>query len=178
MPREICVLVVEKPSTVTSSLVTNQILYLTMAKNTSSSGFRKIDVDQYSEDNFKEDETDSVSVGADENEVNSFLQKGKMLDALKAVLNAAPIGIKNQQVKENAFNLTLRVLLAIKPSQIEEIVSSLDVDYLDTLMKYVYKGFEYPSEGSSGQLLLWHEKIYNIGGVGCIVRVLADTRRV
>lgn len=47
-----------------------------MAKNTSSSAFRKIDVDQYSEDNFKEDETDSGGqVGPDENEVNSLLQK-------------------------------------------------------------------------------------------------------
>lgn len=47
-----------------------------MAKNTSSSAFRKIDVDQYSENNFREDETDSGgSVGPDENEVNNLLQK-------------------------------------------------------------------------------------------------------
>ncbi|XP_056632072.1 actin-related protein 2/3 complex subunit 5-C [Diorhabda carinulata] len=150
-----------------------------MAKNTSSSAFRKIDVDQYSEDNFKEDDTDAgASVGPDENEVNSLLQKGKQLDALKVVLNNAPLGIKNQQIKENAFNLAFKVLIAIKPSQIEEVVNSLDADSLDTLMKYVYKGFEYPSEGSSGHLLLWHEKIYNIAGVGCIVRVLSDTRRI
>lgn len=31
-----------------------------MAKNTSSSAFRKIDVDQYNEDNFKEDEDELV----------------------------------------------------------------------------------------------------------------------
>ncbi|CAH1109111.1 unnamed protein product [Psylliodes chrysocephalus] len=150
-----------------------------MAKNTSSSAFRKIDVDQYSENNFREDETDSGgSVGPDENEVNNLLQKGKHLDALKVVLNNAPLGIKNQVIKDNAFNIAFKVLLAIKPSQIEEVTNSLNIEYLDTLMKYVYKGFECPSEGSSGHLLLWHEKIYNIGGVGCIVRVLSDTRRV
>lgn len=76
------------------------------------------------------------------------------------------------------MNLTLRVLLSIKPSQIEEAVNSLNSDLIDVLMKYVYKGFEFPSEGSSGHLLLWHEKIYNIGGVGCIVRVLSDARKV
>lgn len=81
-------------------------------------------------------------------------------------------------LQENALSLTLRVILSIKPSQIEEIVNSLDNSLLDTLMKYVYKGFETPSEGSSGLLLLWHEKIYNLGGVGCIVRVLSDTRRI
>ncbi|XP_063902291.1 actin-related protein 2/3 complex subunit 5-B [Zophobas morio] len=149
-----------------------------MAKNTSSSAFRKIDVDQYSEDNFKEDDGDQGGpAGPDENEVNSLLQKGKYMEALKSVLSNAPLGSKNQQVKENAVNLTLRVLLAVKPSQIEEAVNSLSPDLIDILMKYIYRGFEYPSEGSSGHLLIWHEKVYNIGGVGCIVRVLSDTRR-
>lgn len=47
-----------------------------MAKNTFSSAFRKIDVDQYSEDNFKEDDGDQGGpTGPDENEVNSLLQK-------------------------------------------------------------------------------------------------------
>lgn len=48
-----------------------------MAKNTSSSAFRKIDVDQYNEDNFKEDETDSGSQqsGPDENEITKLLAK-------------------------------------------------------------------------------------------------------
>ncbi|XP_066260640.1 actin-related protein 2/3 complex subunit 5-C [Euwallacea similis] len=149
-----------------------------MAKNTSSSAFRKIDVDQYCEDNYKEDEVDQVGPhGPDENEVKNLLQKGKLIDALKVVLINAPLGSKNQQIKENALNLTLRVLLSIKPSQIEEAVNSLEEEQLDILMKYVYKGFENPSEGSSGHLLVWHEKVYNVGGVGCIVRVLSDTRR-
>ncbi|CAH1369494.1 unnamed protein product [Tenebrio molitor] len=149
-----------------------------MAKNTSSSAFRKIDVDQYCEDNFKEDDGDQGGpTGPDENEVNSLLQKAKQLEALKAVLSNAPLGSKNQQIKENAVNLTLRVLLSIKPSQIEEAVNSLSPDLIDVLMKYIYRGFEYPSEGSSGHLLIWHEKVFNVGGVGCIVRVLSDTRR-
>lgn len=69
------------------------------------------------------------------------------------------------------------MLLAIKGSQIDEAVNSLAPELIDVLMKYVYKGFEYPSEGRSGHLLMWHEKIYSVGGVGCIVRVLSDTKR-
>ncbi|VEN54362.1 unnamed protein product, partial [Callosobruchus maculatus] len=103
---------------------------------------------------------------------------GKLLEALKTVLINAPVGVKNQQIKENALTLALKVILSIKTSQIDDILNGLDSELLDTLMKYIYKGFEYPSEGSSGHLLLWHEKIYNIAGVGCIVRVLADRRRV
>ena len=47
-----------------------------MAKNTSSSAFRKLDVDQYCEDNFNEDEVDQIGPqGPDENEVKNLLQK-------------------------------------------------------------------------------------------------------
>lgn len=52
-----------------------------MAKNTSSSAFRKIDVDQYCEDNFKEDEVDQGGpTGPDENEVLSLLNKYPLLN--------------------------------------------------------------------------------------------------
>lgn len=80
--------------------------------------------------------------------------------------------------QDNALALTLRVLLAIKSAQIEDVVANLSQDDIDILMKYIYRGFEYPSEGSSGHLLLWHEKVYNIGGTGSIVRVLSDRMKV
>lgn len=47
-----------------------------MAKNTSSSAFRKIDIDQYNEDNFKEDEAEqAVPTGPDEGEVCAMLNQ-------------------------------------------------------------------------------------------------------
>lgn len=47
-----------------------------MAKNTFSSAFRKIDVDQYCEDHFNEEEADlGGRTGPDENEVVSLLNK-------------------------------------------------------------------------------------------------------
>lgn len=148
-----------------------------MAKNTSSYAFRKIDVDQYNEDNFKEEEADGGTAGPDENEIITLLGQGKNVEALISVLRSAPLGCKNQQVKDNALNLTLKVLLSIKSNQIEDAVGKLDRELVDVLMKYVYRGFEIPSEGSSGHLLLWHEKAYNVGGVGSIVRVLSDSKR-
>ncbi|XP_017466241.1 PREDICTED: actin-related protein 2/3 complex subunit 5 [Rhagoletis zephyria] len=151
-----------------------------MAKNTSSSAFRKIDVDQYNEDNFKEDEADAISatVGPDENEITTLLTQGKSVEALVNVLQNAPLRCKHQVVKDNALNITLRVLLSIKSSQMDQAVEALEQnDLLDVLMKYIYRGFEIPSEGSSGHLLQWHEKAFAKGGVGCIVRVLSDTNR-
>lgn len=73
-----------------------------MAKNTSSSAFRKINVDQYNEDNFKEDEIDSngtTYTGPDDAEITKLLNTGKNVEALKLVLENAPLTSKNQQAK-------------------------------------------------------------------------------
>ncbi|XP_051164570.1 actin-related protein 2/3 complex subunit 5 [Leptopilina boulardi] len=148
--------------------------------DTSDSAFRKIDVDQYNDNNFKEEEVDSGTTGPtgpDENEILQLLSQGKNAEALISVLKSAPLGCKNQQIKDNARNLTQKVLLSIKSNQIDDCISQLDRDLIDVLMKYIYRGFEIPTDGSSGHLLLWHEKVYNVGGVGCIVRVFADSKR-
>lgn len=49
-----------------------------MAKNTSSSAFRKIDVDQYNEDNYREEEQaelQSAPVGPDEAEITALMNQ-------------------------------------------------------------------------------------------------------
>lgn len=51
------------------------------------------------------------------------------------------------------------MLTAFKSSDIEKGVQSLDRNGVDLLMKYIYKGFEKPSENSSAVLLQWHEKV-------------------
>lgn len=61
--------------------------------------------------------------------------------------------------QERAEGLVLKVLSAFKSSDIEKGVQSLDKNGVDLLMKYIYKGFERPSENSSAVLLQWHEKV-------------------
>ncbi|XP_015434255.1 PREDICTED: actin-related protein 2/3 complex subunit 5 [Dufourea novaeangliae] len=149
-------------------------------KDSSASAFRKIDVDQYNDNNFKEEDADGGlggPTGPDENEVLTLLSQGKSAEALISVLKSAPLECKNQQVKDNARNLTLKVLLSIKSNQIDDCLTQLDRDLLDVLMKYIYRGFEIPTEGSSSHLLIWHEKVYNISGVGSIVRAFSDSKR-
>ncbi|EFN82914.1 Actin-related protein 2/3 complex subunit 5, partial [Harpegnathos saltator] len=103
--------------------------------------------------------------------------KGKNAEALISVLKSAPLECKNQQIKDSARNLTQKVLLSIKSNQIDDCLAQLDRDLVDVLMKYIYRGFEIPTEGSSSHLLIWHEKVFNISGVGCIVRVFSDSKR-
>ena len=66
----------------------------------------------------------------------------------------------------------------MKTSEIEKIVDSLNEDEIDTLMKYIYRGFENSNVGNSGNLLVWHDKVYIKGGAGSIVRVLSDKKKV
>ncbi|XP_065205062.1 actin-related protein 2/3 complex subunit 5-B [Planococcus citri] len=154
-----------------------------MAKNTSSTTFRKIDVDQYNEDNFKIDESAETGVPSnfpDDAEITSLINQGKLDEALITVLKNAPMSVKNRnpQIKDKALRLMMKVMLSIKSSQMDDVIQRLDIEQVDTLMKYIYKGFETPTEGSSAHLLIWHEKAFAVGGLGSIVRVLTDNKRV
>jgi actin related protein 2/3 complex subunit 5 len=62
-------------------------------------------------------------------------------------------------LQDKAVNLAIRVLTSFKTSEIDGAVKSLDSKLLDVLMKYIYRGFEFPTEGSSASLLTWHEKV-------------------
>ncbi|NXT47994.1 ARP5L protein, partial [Pluvianellus socialis] len=80
--------------------------------------------------------------------------------------------------QEQAQGTVLKVLTSFKSSEIEQAVNSLDRNGVDLLMKYIYKGFEKPTENSSAILLQWHEKALAVGGLGSIVRVLTARKTV
>ncbi|XP_070581741.1 actin-related protein 2/3 complex subunit 5-C-like [Ptychodera flava] len=149
-----------------------------MSKSSASTKFRNVNVDEFDENNFREDEVDEIAGGPDETEVVGFLNQKKNVEALKAVLRNPPIGSKNQAIKDKALGIVIRVLSAFKAGEIEKAVNELDKDTIDVLMKYIYRGFENVTDNSGATLLSWHEKVVNVGGVGCIVRVLTDRKSV
>lgn len=149
-----------------------------MSKNTASNKFRKVNIDDFDPENFKDDTVEGEEQGPNESEVNAFLAQSKNQDALEVILKNPPVGAKSQAVKDKAVNLAIRVLTTFKSSEIDAAVKSLDSKLLDVLMKYIYRGFEFPQENSSASLLTWHEKVVAEGGPGCIVRVLTDRKRV
>ncbi|KAI6023161.1 hypothetical protein PISMIDRAFT_100982, partial [Pisolithus microcarpus 441] len=61
---------------------------------------------------------------------------------------------------------------------VPNILKSLSQDARDTLMKYIYKGMGVPGWGdvSGNVLLAWQEKLTEVAGTGCIVRVMSDPR--
>lgn len=150
-----------------------------MSKTTLSDRFRKVDVDEYDENKFVDEEDGAENQGGpDEAEVDSLLRQSNFNGALQAVLQNPPINTKNQNVKDRAAALVVKVLSSFKSSDIEKAVSSLDKASVDLLMKYIYRGFEKPTDNSSAILLTWHEKVLAVAGVGSIVRVLTARKTV
>ncbi|XP_053939800.1 actin-related protein 2/3 complex subunit 5-like protein [Cuculus canorus] len=143
-----------------------------MARSTLSSRFRRFDIDQYDENRFVEDEPEEAAAEPEGGPgVEALLNEGNAIRALRAAIGG-------RAGKEQAQGTMLRVLTAFKSSEIEEAVNSLDRNDVDLLMKYIYKGFEKPTENSSAILLQWHEKALAAGGLGSIVRVLTARRTV
>ncbi|KFV82719.1 Actin-related protein 2/3 complex subunit 5-like, partial [Struthio camelus australis] len=103
---------------------------------------------------------------------------GDTLRAFHTAIRNSPVNTKNQAMKEQAQGTMLKVLTSFKSSEIEQAVNSLDRNGIDLLMKYIYKGFEKPTENSSAILLQWHEKALAVGGLGSIVRVLTARKTV
>uniref|UniRef100_A0A669PUR6 Actin-related protein 2/3 complex subunit 5 n=1 Tax=Phasianus colchicus TaxID=9054 RepID=A0A669PUR6_PHACC len=140
-----------------------------MARSTLSSRFRRLDIDQYDENRFVEEPEEAAAAEPDASEA---------LRALHAALRSAPAQTRSAALKEQAQGTMLKVLTSFKSSEIEQAVNSLDRNGIDLLMKYIYKGFEKPTENSSAILLQWHEKALAVGGLGSIVRVLTARKTV
>ncbi|NXM90365.1 ARP5L protein, partial [Oenanthe oenanthe] len=103
---------------------------------------------------------------------------GEALRAFHTAIRSSPGSSRSQAVKEQAQGTMLKVLTSFKSSEIEQAVNSLDRNGVDLLMKYIYKGFEKPTENSSAILLQWHEKALAVGGLGSIIRVLTARKTV
>ena len=65
-------------------------------------------------------------------------------------------------LQDRAVQLAVRVMTSFKTNEIDPVIKSLSSKDLDALMKYIYRGFEYPADGSSASLLTWHEKVNEV----------------
>ncbi|CAB1332435.1 unnamed protein product, partial [Coregonus sp. 'balchen'] len=111
-----------------------------MAKNTLSSRFRKLDIDEFDENKFVDDHDEAGdNQGPDGAEIDNLIRQYPLRSC--------------RCPHERALVIVLRVLTSFKSSDIEPAVKSLDRSGVDLLMKYIYRGFEKPSDNSSAILL-------------------------
>ncbi|WVR07103.1 hypothetical protein IAU60_004142 [Kwoniella sp. DSM 27419] len=151
--------------------------------------FRKIDIDALDEDVIlPSDLYDPDPRGPDgvlgdaqskSSEVRNLVSKGDIAGALNTILTEPPYGEGVDEAKSLTTASLLLILNSTRASEIPGIIKSLGQDQQDHLMAYLYKGMAAIGQGSdvSGSVLLnWHEKLTEVAGVGCIVRVMTDRR--
>lgn len=112
--------------------------------------------------------------------MRSALSKSDIPGALNIALENPPYGPNVEEAKNLTLQIVVSVLNSTKGTEIPQVLKSLSEDAQDTLMKYIYKGMGMPGWGdvSGSVLLAWHEKLTEIAGTGCIVRVMSDRRTV
>ncbi|KAJ8518958.1 hypothetical protein ONZ45_g4021 [Pleurotus djamor] len=152
--------------------------------------FRKIDIDAYDEDVLQESELyepypQDASQALEEakqrqSAVRSALAKNDTAGALGIALDNAPYGPNVEDAKVVTLQTILTILNSTKSTEVTPVIKALSQDSQDALMKYLYKGMAMPGWGdiSGSVLLVWHEKLTEIAGVGCIVRTMTDRRTV
>ncbi|EJT97198.1 arp2/3 complex 16 kda subunit [Dacryopinax primogenitus] len=151
--------------------------------------FRRINIDQYDEDVllpselYDPDPRSPAQVQADAQQRSSSVQgslsRGDVAGALVTVLDRPAYGEGVDEAKAQTLSTLLLILNSTKTSDIPTLVRALSEEQQDTLMKYLYKGMASLGEEVNGSVLLgWHERLTEVAGVGCIVRVMTDRRTV
>ncbi|KAH6565775.1 hypothetical protein BASA50_003370 [Batrachochytrium salamandrivorans] len=148
---------------------------------------RKADVDMDDEDQYFDEDVGGMTISEMESllasktaNVRSLLSRGNPAEALQIVLDQPPTGISKEvdPLKERTTQLVVETLSTVRLADIAAVVKGLQPRQIDTLMKYLYRGMASPDQFNSAMLLSWHEKTYEMGGLGSIVRVLSDRNPV
>ncbi|KAK9266149.1 hypothetical protein L1049_001633 [Liquidambar formosana] len=82
-------------------------------------------------------------------------------------------GLEGEPGRSANWIVVHRALMAIK--DVDGMFFSLDPEYYDILMKYLYRGLSTGDRPTCDQCLRIHEKLTERAGLGCILRSLADT---
>ncbi|MBA0768765.1 hypothetical protein Gotri_017545 [Gossypium trilobum] len=103
--------------------------------------------------------------------IESLIKQYKFIEAIKTALEGYPP--LDERCKSANWIGVHKALMAIK--DVEGMLRSLDPQYYDILMKYVYRGLSTGNRTTCDQCLKIHEKLTEKAGFGCILRSLADT---
>ncbi|KAH7278041.1 hypothetical protein KP509_38G021200 [Ceratopteris richardii] len=107
-------------------------------------------------------------------QVEWLLKSAQYAEALKTALDDSPTKTRDETCKSANWVVVHRVLMASKDT--DALLSTLESEFYDILMKYIYRGLSTGDRPTCEQCLRLHEKLTEKAGMGCIVRALADKR--
>ncbi|KAL2319920.1 hypothetical protein Fmac_028889 [Flemingia macrophylla] len=106
--------------------------------------------------------------------IETLLKQYKPVEALKTALEGTyAILVGDERCKTAHWLVVHRAIMAIK--DVDGMLSSLDPEYHDILMKYLYRGLATGDRPTCDHFLRIHEKLTEKAGLGCILRYLTDT---
>ncbi|GAB2289613.1 Actin- protein 2/3 complex subunit 5A [Dionaea muscipula] len=105
--------------------------------------------------------------------IETLLKQYKPVEALKTALEGSAPRTMDERCKSANWIVAHRAIMAIK--DVDGMMASLDPEYYDILMKYLYRGLSTGDRPTCEQCLRIHEKLTQRAGLGCILRCLADT---
>ncbi|EFJ06624.1 hypothetical protein SELMODRAFT_153217 [Selaginella moellendorffii] len=109
-------------------------------------------------------------------QMERLLRLSRNSEALKVALEDPPTRTKDERCKSANWILVHQALMACK--DVDALFATLDPEYYDILMKYVYRGLATGDRTTCDQCLRIHEKLTDRAGMGCIMRAIADTWNV
>lgn len=123
------------------------------------------------------EETESVEIIINRIELKSrqvewLIRSSQYGEALRTALDDSPTMTRDETCKSANWIVVHRVLMASKDT--DALLESLESEFYDILMKYLYRGLATGDRPTCDQCLRLHEKLTERAGIGCIMRALAD----
>eukprot|EP01038_Epipyxis_sp_PR26KG_P007914 gene7914-10742_t len=121
-------------------------------------------------------------ISARDAEVSSLLTKKDKAAAMNVALQNPPVSSKSEEAKDANLAVIEKVLAVLNDADITSIISGLNIELADTLMKYIYKLFAKTSSKEKpvnyAQLLKIHAQLVQRAGLGSIVKAMTDRKQV
>jgi len=130
-------------------------------------------------DTFVETESPEVIIARIENkarQVERLLRVPQYTEALETALQDSPTQTRDERCKSANWILVHRVLMATK--DVDGLLMGLNPELHDILMKYLYRGLATGDRITCDLCLRLHEKLYEMAGIGCIMRAISDTQNL
>jgi len=112
---------------------------------------------------------------AQKEEVQGLVSRSQWSQALKLAVGNPP-NTKNDETKKIAAEAAALAIWSIPSGEVDKTIETLDVEELNNVMKYVYKGMALTGHTNHANLLNWHSKLVDKCGVGILMRAMVDRK--